>query len=184
MHRLVISTWGLLGLTLGCTPDRPSSTLPPPVETGTPDAGAAATPLDASAAPAVPTAPEAPGAADAGPATALGDAGAPKPGPDAATSNPSAAARAQASVFDRVLGKPSAEVGDLGKWQASLAALTGQALQEVRKGPFGVYLLVFAPTTPPRSQADQETLLATLRASGQFRYVEPDRIMKPKATAR
>jgi hypothetical protein len=154
---------------LACSSDAPEK----PTAT---DAGAAPVVVDAGTA-------SAPGAIDAGAAPVVVDAGAasaPVVDAGAASAKGESAPAGKASVFDRILVKPKDAAMSKDAAVAAAEKATGAKIGEARKSVRVWYLLVFAPTEPARTAADQAKLVAQLKDAGVFASVEGDAVMKLK----
>lgn len=72
--------------------------------------------------------------------------------------------------------RPAAEV-----IRADVEAATGAAVAELRPGPVGIVLVVFAATDPPRDGAALAELQAALEATDAYEYVQPNRLYEAKS---
>ena len=159
------------------------------VETA-PDAGTAA--VDAGA-PLVDAGVVAVGAVvDAGPATIpvveqLVDAGHMGDGTDTGEGLPPVVkvdkdqlATAITAVHNRVLVKPKDKGVSPDALEKLASKATGKRIERVRRTAGTFFLLQFAPTSPPRTRADQQRLISALQKTGAFTVVEGDQLMTIK----
>jgi hypothetical protein len=84
------------------------------------------------------------------------------------------------TIFNRVLAKTKTRDLNPGQVQELAAQLTGQKVERARRTAGTFWLIQFAPTTPPRGKAEQQQLIAQLKAGGDFEFVEADQIMTVK----
>lgn len=112
-------------------------------------------------------------AVDAGTESVPGAVGPATPG-DAGPAEPDALGAA--SPHDRVLARLAKDVAfDAAHLRVRAEEATGEAVERVERGPFGLVLLVFRPGAKARDSAAQRQLLERLRDLSEFKYVEPDR---------
>ncbi|MBM4282906.1 MAG: hypothetical protein FJ137_19860 [Deltaproteobacteria bacterium] len=84
------------------------------------------------------------------------------------------------TIFNRVLAKTKTRDLNPGQVQELAASLTGQKVERARRTAGTFWLIQFAPTTPPRGKAEQQQLIAQLKAGGDFEFVEADQVMTVK----
>lgn len=152
-----------------CTPERPPPVTTPPVEE-TRGPSPTTEPLPASAPP------------DAGAPAAeppAGETADETTTPEATATTPASAAKAR--VYDRLIAKLNAPKSfDEAALKAAIESETGAKVAEINKGAIGLLSIVFVPTDPPRSEAEQRALVEKLKGLSAFKYVEPDRLMQAK----
>lgn len=148
-------------LALACTPERPSPRMAPPVDQlrgGRPPAAPKASPPDAGGASAT---------------TMDADA--------AKTTDAGTARTASLAIHDRLIAKLNApDDFDEASLQQAIEAETGAKVAAIRRGALGLISITFAPTDPPRTEAEQRALVEQVRKLTTFKYVEPDRLMQAK----
>jgi len=83
----------------------------------------------------------------------------------------------RAFIHDRVILKPKPGVLDKAALKTLVEKATGAAVADVKGGPRGTFLIVFAPVATPRDQAAQDALVTALSSTDRFEYVEADRLM-------
>lgn len=83
----------------------------------------------------------------------------------------------RAFIHDRVILKPKPGVLDRAALKTLVEKATGAAVADVKGGPRGTFLIVFAPVATPRDQAAQDALVTALSSTNRFEYVEADRLM-------
>lgn len=114
----------------------------------------------------------------------MGDA--PAAAPDAAAVDPvntplTPAAKVdpiQVTIFNRVMVRPTEKGLTMQQVQEIAENATGQKVETIRRTAGVFWLLQFAPTTPPRTKAEQQQLIADLKAkTTAFKTVEGDQVM-------
>jgi hypothetical protein len=81
-------------------------------------------------------------------------------------------------IFNRLIMKPKkGTLVDKAAVRGLAEQVTGARVADVKAGPRGTFLVVFAPGERPRDKAAQQALVGALRATGNFEYVEADVIM-------
>lgn len=86
--------------------------------------------------------------------------------------------RPRGKVHDRVVVKiDGADPIDEARVEARIEEETGLEVLDVQGGPGRMLVVTFAPTDPPRDAARQAELVARLKASRAFAFVEPDAVM-------
>jgi hypothetical protein len=84
----------------------------------------------------------------------------------------------QVTIFNRVIVRPLEKGLTMQAVQEIAENATGQKVETIRRTAGVFWLLQFAPTTPPRTKADQQQLIADLTAKTQaFKSVEGDQVM-------
>lgn len=83
----------------------------------------------------------------------------------------------RAFIHDRVILKPKPGVLDKAALKTLVERATGAPVADVKGGPRGTFLIVFAPAASPRDQAAQDALVTALSSTNRFEYVEADRLM-------
>jgi hypothetical protein len=84
----------------------------------------------------------------------------------------------QVTIFNRVMVRPTEKGLTMQAVQEIAENATGQKVESIRRTAGVFWLLQFAPTTPPRTKAEQQQLIADLKAKTQaFKSVEGDQIM-------
>jgi hypothetical protein len=84
----------------------------------------------------------------------------------------------QVTIFNRVMVRPTEKGLTMQAVQEIAENATGQKVESIRRTAGVFWLLQFAPTTPPRTKAEQQQLIADLKAKTQaFKSVEGDQVM-------
>jgi hypothetical protein len=84
----------------------------------------------------------------------------------------------QVTIFNRLIVRPLEKGLTMQQVQEIAENATGQKVETIRRTAGVFWLLQFAPTTPPRTKADQQQLIADLKAKTQaFKSVEGDQVM-------
>jgi hypothetical protein len=100
------------------------------------------------------------------------------PPADVGVSKPTPVPDRNAFIFDRVIAKPKkGTLVDKDAVRMFAERTTGSPIGEVKAGPRGTFLIVFAPAATPRDKVAQQALVRALSSTDQFEYVEPDVIM-------
>jgi hypothetical protein len=86
----------------------------------------------------------------------------------------------QITIFNRILAKAKTRDLNPGQVQELAEQLTKQKVERTRRTAGTFWLIQFAPTTPPRGKAEQQSLIEQLKAGGDFEFVEADQIMTTK----
>jgi hypothetical protein len=92
-----------------------------------------------------------------------------------------AAGAASVAIFNRLLVKPGVKALGQDALETLVEKATGQRVQSVRRTAGTFWLVQMAPTSPPRTRADQQRLIRVLNQSGAFTVVEADQRMTIKA---
>jgi hypothetical protein len=106
----------------------------------------------------------------------LGD-GAVDAGRAAAVRGEAAPSGASVAIFNRLLVKPGVKALGQDALETLVEKATGQRVQSVRRTAGTFWLVQMAPTSPPRTRADQQRLIRVLNQSGAFTVVEADQLM-------
>lgn len=84
----------------------------------------------------------------------------------------------QVTIFNRVIVRPTEKGLTMQQVQEIAENATGQKVETIRRTAGVFWLLQFAPTTPPRTKAEQQQLIADLKAkTTAFKTVEGDQVM-------
>jgi len=89
-------------------------------------------------------------------------------------------AQAVTSIHNRLLVKPKDKALSTAALEKLASTATGKPVERVRRTAGTFFLVQFAPTTPPRSRADQQRLITALQKTGAFTVVEGDQLMTIK----